>query len=121
MTPIKAYKGRNGNTEEFTELCLAHHTVKEYLLSGVFKAKLPQPVPFADQKQAHGFVAKASIAYLLSLHGPATRPLLIDRPLSRLAAEVWLHHYDKAESTPQLTGLAMQLLASNGDTEPYKN
>ncbi|KAL1852808.1 hypothetical protein Daus18300_012052 [Diaporthe australafricana] len=121
VTPIKAYRGCNGITVEFTELCLAHHTVKEYLLSDVFKAKFPQPVPFTDQKQVHGFVAKTSIAYLLSLHEPATPTLLNDRPLSRLAAEIWLHHYLKAGSSSQLTGLAMQLLASDGDTEPYKN
>lgn len=121
VTPCKILRQHENCMKEFTELRLAHHTVKEYLLSDVFKARFTQPVPFAGKEEVHGFAAKTSIAYLLSLHEPLVPATLDERPLSRHAARFWLSHYVAAGNDPELTGLSLRLLASDGKTEPYRN
>lgn len=118
VTPCKILMRHDGALSEFTELRLAHHTVKDYLLSDFFRTQFAQPVAFNKISQVHDFVAKTSIAYLLSLVEPLIPAQLHERPLSRYAAQFWLSHYTEAESNQVLRGLAMQLLKSH---EPYKN
>lgn len=118
VTPCKVHLWHYGIIREFIELRLAHHTVKEYLLSDFFQARLPHPVMFAGTEGVHEFVATISIAYLLALHEPLTPESLDERPLSRRAAQVWLGHYIEAEKSHGLASLAIKLLKSN---EPYKN
>lgn len=118
VTPCRIFQRYGEVLEEFTELRLAHHTVKEYLLSDFFQAQFARPIPFVGKAQVHEFVAKTSIAYLLSLHEPLVPALLNERPLSRRAAQFWLGHYVEAEKNRGLNDLAMNLLESN---EPYKN
>lgn len=118
VTPCRLVQKHGRALEEFTELRLAHHTVKDYLLSDFFKAQFAQPIPFVGKAQVHEFVAKTSISYLLSLHEPLVPALLNERPLSRRAAQFWLGHYVEAEKHQGLTCLAMKLLESD---EPYRN
>lgn len=121
VTPCKVITRRHEKVEEFTELRLAHHTVKDYLLSDVFKAHFPKPLAFAREVEVHGFVAKTSITYLLSLQEPLTSESLKVWPLARHAAQAWLDHYVKAGIDHGLAELGMRLLASNGSTEQYRN
>ncbi|ROV92384.1 hypothetical protein VMCG_09130 [Cytospora schulzeri] len=122
VTHYKTQQRRGGITVETTELRLAHDTVKEYLLSDVFQARLPKPVPFGSKKQIQAFVSKTSLAYLLSIHEPLDQLLLDERPFSRCAAESWWYHYLEVQhDDTDLTLLAMQLLGTNGNTEPYRN
>lgn len=121
VTPCKVCVQRDQSVEEFIELRLAHHTVKDYLLSDVFGASLPHPNPFVGRAQAYEFAAKSSITYLLSLGAPLDSASLNEWPFSRHAAQFWLDHYVGAGNNCDLTGYAMRLLASHGDTEPYKN
>ncbi|KAI1084890.1 ankyrin repeat-containing domain protein [Whalleya microplaca] len=111
----------NGELVESVEIRLAHYTVKEYLLSEGFKLRLSHPTPFTNEQQVHTFAAKVLLAYLLGLKQSLTPSLLGDKPLSRHAAELWVHYYQKSQPDSVLTRLALGLLQSNGDTEPYKN
>lgn len=125
VIPCKVLVQRDQAVEEYTELRLAHHTVKDYLLSDVFVACLPHPNPFVGKAQAYEFAAKSSITYLLSLVAPLESASLDEWPFSRHAARFWLDYYGRAGGRAgdnhDLTGHTMRLLASNGNTEPYKN
>lgn len=121
VTPCKIIKRRHNTVEEFTELRLAHHTVKDYLLSDVFKANFPQPLMFLRIEEVHEFAAKTSISYLLSLREPLVSESLNEWPFARHAAQYWLDHYAGAGSRPELTEFAMRLLPLGGDTEQYRN
>lgn len=121
VTPCQVVVQRDQAVEEFTELRLAHHTVKDYLLSDVFEACLPHPNPFVRKAQAYEFAAKGSIAYLLSLSERLDSASLDEWPFSQHAARFWLEHYVGAGNNRDLTSHAMRLLAFNGNTEPYRN
>lgn len=120
VTIVRTPRRRNGTTTEVTELHLAHYTVKDYLLSDIFKATLPHAIPFAGKEDIHCFIAKSAVAYLLALKQPLTPELQADRPLSRHAAEFWIYHYLKAKNDPILKALAIELLKSS-EVEPYNN
>lgn len=121
VTPYKVIRRRHNIVEEVTELRLAHRTVKDYLLSDVFKAHFPQPLIFSRTEEVHEFAAKTSLFYLLSLRKPLVSESLNEWPLARHAAQYWPDHYVGAGDHLELTELAMRLLESDGDTEQYRN
>ncbi|KAI1399828.1 ankyrin repeat-containing domain protein [Hypoxylon fuscum] len=113
--------GADGEIIEVTELRLAHHTVKEYLLSELFKLNLPYKCPFKDEQEVYTYAAEVSLAYLLALQQSLDPELLVDRPLSRYAAESWLYYYERSQPGSNVLRLAVRLLQDDGETEPYRN
>ena len=120
-TATTCLRRRNGTLEKTIELCLAHYTVREYLLSEAFFSRLRHTVLFTNKVQVHAFAAKTSLAYLLSIQETLTDELRKDRPLSRHAAELWVHHYQESQQEISLGCLVLQLFRDNGQTESYKN
>ncbi|KFZ17274.1 hypothetical protein V501_01833 [Pseudogymnoascus sp. VKM F-4519 (FW-2642)] len=120
-TTTTCLRGRNGTHETVIELRLAHYTVREYLLSEEFFLRMRHTALFANKPQVHAFVARTSLAYILSIQEALTEEVQKDRPLSRHAAEVWLYHYQEASKETSLELLVLQLLRDNGQTEPYRN
>ncbi|RFU23992.1 hypothetical protein B7463_g12349, partial [Scytalidium lignicola] len=111
----------NGDLEKTIELHLAHYTVREYLLSEAFFSRLRHTIRCANKPQVHAFVAKTSLAYLLSMSETLTDELRKDRPLSRQAAEFWVYHYLESQKETSLESLVLQLFRDNGQTETYRN
>ncbi|KAI0161909.1 ankyrin repeat-containing domain protein [Hypoxylon sp. FL1284] len=113
--------GVDSEIVEMTELRLAHYTVKEYLLSEIFKSNFLHMCPFKDEKGVYSYMAEVSLAYLLGLQDHLSTELLEDRPFSRHAAELWLYYYERSQSDSFSTKLALELFQDDGETIPYSN
>ncbi|KAI1775498.1 ankyrin repeat-containing domain protein [Hypoxylon cercidicola] len=120
-TAIIRQLGADGEIIELVELRLAHYTVKEYLLSEAFKPSFPHICPFRNEQEAYSYATQVSLAYLLGLQHHLSTELLEDRPFSRHAAELWSYYYQRSQSDPMPTKLALRLFQDGGETEPYKN
>jgi hypothetical protein len=95
--------------------------VKEYLVSTEFFSRFGGNGLFQDVLQAYVFVAKASLAYLLSLQDDLNEKLLESRPLLRHAVACWMVHFENSGEDASLDRLATRLAADNGQTRPWWN
>lgn len=76
---------------------------------------------FLKVPEAYALAAKTWLAFIVSLEEPLTERLLRDRPLSRHAAEFWLHYREKSGQDAQGHQIIDLLLGDGKGTEPYRN
>ncbi|KAF8505145.1 hypothetical protein JB92DRAFT_762924 [Gautieria morchelliformis] len=80
--------------ERFTELKLAHFSVREYLVSEGLRNHVELTIYHCSEKQANTFMAKTCVAYLLQFnqHGCIRKGTRISHPLCSYAARNWFRH-----------------------------
>ncbi|KAF8485543.1 hypothetical protein JB92DRAFT_2836843 [Gautieria morchelliformis] len=78
----------------FTELKLAHFSVREYLVSEGLRSHFKLAIYHCNEKQANTFMAKTCVAYLLQFnqHGCISKNTRISYPLCSYAARYWIRH-----------------------------
>jgi hypothetical protein len=103
--------------EKTEEVVLAHHSVKEFLLSE--RARLSVPIYHSPPGRTEAQIAKFCLTYVLQSsfnNGPCPNHCdmearLRDYPLLIYAANLWaLHATNQQTNDPELMGLAMTLL-----------
>ncbi|KAF8519162.1 hypothetical protein JB92DRAFT_2808791 [Gautieria morchelliformis] len=78
---------------QFTELRLAHFSVREYLVSECLRTHCKLSIYHCDEKLANTFIAKTCVAYLLQFNQHSiSRDIWISHPLCSYAAEYWIRH-----------------------------
>jgi ankyrin repeat protein len=78
---------------KFTELTLAHFSVREYLVSGSLRTHWELSFYHCDTKLANTFIAMTCVAYLLQFTQPSiSQDIRISYPLCSYAAEYWIRH-----------------------------
>ncbi|KAF8507874.1 hypothetical protein JB92DRAFT_2815068, partial [Gautieria morchelliformis] len=78
----------------FTELKLAHFSVREYLVWEGLRSHFKLAIYHCNEKQANTFMAKTCVAYLLQFnqHGCISKNTRISYPLCSYAARYWIRH-----------------------------
>ncbi|KAF8510451.1 hypothetical protein JB92DRAFT_3118991 [Gautieria morchelliformis] len=78
---------------KFTELRLAHFSVREYLVSECLRTHSKLSIYHCDEPLANTFIAKTCVAYLLQFNQHCiTQDIWISHPLCSYAAEYWIRH-----------------------------
>ncbi|KAF8521554.1 hypothetical protein JB92DRAFT_3277793 [Gautieria morchelliformis] len=99
----------------FTELKLAHFSVREYLVSEGLYSHLKLAIYHCNEKQANTFMAKTCLAYFLQFnqHGCISNNTHISHPLCSYAARYWIWHaHPDNDNDIDLRQLIMALLQS---------
>ncbi|KAF8531910.1 ankyrin repeat protein, partial [Gautieria morchelliformis] len=99
----------------FTELRLAHFSVREYLVSEGLRSHFKLTIYHCNEKQANTFIAKTCLAYLLQFkqHGCISEGTCISHPLCSYAARYWIRHAQPDnDNDTELRRLIMALLQS---------
>ncbi|KAF8466290.1 ankyrin repeat-containing domain protein, partial [Gautieria morchelliformis] len=100
-----------GDQGKFTELTLAHFSVREYLVSESLRTHRKLSFYHCDTKLANTFIAKTCLTYLLQFNKYSIGRDRVSYPLCSYAAEYWIRHTQPDnDDDPTLHQLIMCLL-----------
>jgi hypothetical protein len=112
-------EGQQTLVTERSEVRLAHHSVKDYLLSTYLKdGRLSY---FAlEVRLAHSILAVSCLVYLLQLETRLDMATVERSPLARYAARYWPEHEKRCQADEESLSYRLALRLLNTDGVPYK-
>jgi hypothetical protein len=113
-------EGQQTSVTERSEVRLAHHSVKDYLLSTHLKdVRLSH---FAlEARTAHSIIAVSCLVYLLQFETRLDTATVERFPLARYAARYWPEHSKRCQTDEESLSYRLALQLLNTDEVPYKN
>jgi ankyrin repeat protein len=112
-------ESQQASPSELSEVRLAHHSVKDYLLSHRLKDVLLSHFAL-EAHLAHTMIAKSCLVYLLQFKTRLDTGVVGRFPLTRYSAKFWPEHFNRSQSDDSLLHkLALRLL--NSEDVPYQN
>jgi ankyrin repeat protein len=120
MVANRKAKGQQASVSELSEVRLAHHSVKDYLLSHHLKDMRLSHFAL-EAYLAHSMIAESCLVYLLQFESRLDMAMVERFPLARYAARFWPEHYNHSQNHESSLShrLASQLLST--ESISYRN
>lgn len=113
-------EGQQTSVTERSEVRLAHHSVKDYLLSTHLKDVRLSHFGL-EARTAHSIIAVSCLVYLLQFETRLDTATVERFPLAQYAAQYWPEHSKRCQADEESLSYRLALQLLNTDGVPYEN